>query len=210
MQICFDAVGALSAWHSRPLPPIEVKKAREWKASHADDILKSQAQIMEYDWYSSVLNSVCTSMLWRWFCMQCLQKYPDSPGMLWNLEPGCVRDAVHRNQYGCRTFTTDYVGEVQHSSGERPDAVFIASDDKLDRALLLERAQILFAAEVPLYESEMDDNGVSSCVVRVCISLQLWQELCHALQIVLLRPACGPKQLYILRVMSISSHQLPP
>lgn len=44
---------------------------------------------------------------------------------------------------------------------------FEATEQRIDRSLLLERAPILFSAEIPLYESEMDDNGVSSCTVRV-------------------------------------------
>lgn len=47
---------------------------------------------------------------------------------------------------------------------------FKRTDERIDRRLLLERAPILFSAEVPLYESEMDDNGISSCTVKVAFS----------------------------------------
>lgn len=69
----------------------------------------------------------------------------------------------------CRTFTTDYGGDVCKDSENVPDNEFQPMSTTFGRALLLERAPILFSAEVPLFESEMDDNGVSACTVRVCI-----------------------------------------
>ena len=41
------------------------------------------------------------------------------------------------------------------------------STEAIDKGLLLSRDPILFYDEVPLYESELDDNGVSSLTVKV-------------------------------------------
>lgn len=41
--------------------------------------------------------------------------------------------------------------------------------DAIDKSLLLARDPILFYDEVPLYESELDDNGVSQCIVKACL-----------------------------------------
>ena len=44
-----------------------------------------------------------------------------------------------------------------------------------DRRLLMARDEpILFFAEVPLYESELDDNGVSQLVVKVRVMPRCW------------------------------------
>lgn len=40
-------------------------------------------------------------------------------------------------------------------------------DAAMDKSLLLQREPILFFAEVPLYESELDDNGSSQLVAKV-------------------------------------------
>ncbi|GFR46048.1 hypothetical protein Agub_g7518, partial [Astrephomene gubernaculifera] len=42
-----------------------------------------------------------------------------------------------------------------------------ASSEQIDRGLLMERDPILFYEELPLYESDLDDNGVC------CVSLKL-------------------------------------
>eukprot|EP00892_Ulva_mutabilis_P009846 jgi/Ulvmu1/7233/UM035_0020.1 len=69
------------------------------------------------------------------------------------------------------TFTSEYAGSITY--GNSADGTcFVGTDDRIDRSLLLERAPILFSAEVPLYESEMDDNGVSSCTVKVGLHLK--------------------------------------
>lgn len=46
---------------------------------------------------------------------------------------------------------------------------FVPTGDKINKAMLLSRDPILFYAEFPLYESELDDNGVSAlhCKLRV-------------------------------------------
>lgn len=72
------------------------------------------------------------------------------------------------------TFTTDYGGDVCKDSEHVPDNEFQPMSTTFSRALLLERAPILFSAEVPLFESEMDDNGVSACTVRVRVMPKCW------------------------------------
>lgn len=42
---------------------------------------------------------------------------------------------------------------------------------RIDKGMLLARDPILFYAEVPLYVSELDDNGVSQITVKVTLSL---------------------------------------
>ena len=48
------------------------------------------------------------------------------------------------------------------------EASWESSSEAIDKGLLMARDPILFYDEVPLYESELDDNGVSQLVVKVC------------------------------------------
>ena len=61
----------------------------------------------------------------------------------------------------------DIDSNAEHSAaGAEP--CWVASEEGLDRAMLMARDPILFWDEVPLYESELDDNGVSQLRVKVC------------------------------------------
>lgn len=48
-------------------------------------------------------------------------------------------------------------------AGER----WVETSEQMNRNLLLSRDPILFYDEVPLFESELDDNGVSQLSVKV-------------------------------------------
>lgn len=43
----------------------------------------------------------------------------------------------------------------------------------MDKTILLQREPILFYAEIPLYESELDDNGTSQLVAKVTCGRKL-------------------------------------
>lgn len=73
--------------------------------------------------------------------------------------------------FRCRTYTTDYAGTIATDStadagtaGAEPS--WEQTNDGPDRAMLLARDPILFWDEIPLYESELDDNGVSQLRVK--------------------------------------------
>ncbi len=46
-------------------------------------------------------------------------------------------------------------------------AEWVPTSEQMDRSLLMARDPILFFDEVPLYESELDDNGASQLAVKV-------------------------------------------
>ena len=46
-------------------------------------------------------------------------------------------------------------------------AEWVSSSEQMDRSLLMARDPILYFDEVPLYESELDDNGASQLGVKV-------------------------------------------
>ncbi|KAG2427198.1 hypothetical protein HXX76_010916 [Chlamydomonas incerta] len=52
--------------------------------------------------------------------------------------------------------------------------VWRSTGDAIDRGLLMERDPILFYDEVPLYESDLDDNGVCAVTVKLRVMPRCW------------------------------------
>ncbi|KAL4520725.1 hypothetical protein Ndes2526A_g05272 [Nannochloris sp. 'desiccata'] len=68
------------------------------------------------------------------------------------------------------TFTTDYSGTVAGPNGKEEQhhsASWEATPDQMDRTLLTNRDPILFFEELLLYESELEDNGLSTLSVKI-------------------------------------------
>ena len=90
-----------------------------------------------------------------------------------------------------RTYTTPYCGSVcvlhsaQHAASPSAahdsapaEAEWTELGHQMDKSLLMERDPILYFDDLPLYESELDDNGVSQLRVKVSVqggSLLGWQ-----------------------------------
>lgn len=83
------------------------------------------------------------------------------------------------NPVAYRTYTTPYCGSVRilHSTQQAasPSAAHAAAPaeaewmelgQQMDKSLLMEREPILYFDDLPLYESELDDNGVSQLRVK--------------------------------------------
>ena len=58
---------------------------------------------------------------------------------------------------GCKEVTLASAAEAEWQTLDKP----------MDKSILLERDSILFFADVPLYESELDDNGSSQLSAKV-------------------------------------------
>lgn len=72
-----------------------------------------------------------------------------------------------------RTFTTGYRGSgagpagPQSAHGSSGELAWEATDAQMDRGMLTARDPILMYADIPLFESELEDNGVASLSVKV-------------------------------------------
>ena len=98
----------------------------------------------------------------------------------------------YKCSFRCRTYTTDYAGTVTDSSAnadtETAESSWEHTTEGPDRGMLMARDPILFWDEIPLYESELDDNGVSQLRVKVrsfhrctsCIGLPAQFAMCNA------------------------------
>lgn len=75
------------------------------------------------------------------------------------------------------SYTTDYTGTEKHgAAGE----ALKAEDVEIPLELLKRRDPILFHDEVVLYESELDDNGISIVTVKLRVMQQRMLLLCRA------------------------------
>jgi type 2A phosphatase activator TIP41 len=74
------------------------------------------------------------------------------------------------------SYSTDYRGTESVSEGKKG---LEKSDDQIPLELLKRRDPILFADEVVLYESELDDNGISILSVKVRVMPQRMLLLCR-------------------------------
>ena len=83
------------------------------------------------------------------------------------------------NATAYRTYTTPYCGSVrilhstQHAASPSAahasapaEAEWTELGQQMDKSLLMERDPILYFDDLPLYESELDDNGVSQLRVK--------------------------------------------
>ena len=84
----------------------------------------------------------------------------------------------------CRTYTTDYTGSERVQSPEAStsgaEVSWKETSEGMDRSMLMARDPILFFDEVPLYESELDDNGVSQLRVKVKLSVRPYSKFINA------------------------------
>lgn len=68
-----------------------------------------------------------------------------------------------------RTFTTNYQGGVTG-----PNDLWEVANEPPDRSLLHCRDKIHYWVEVPLYESELEDHGISQLQVKVRVMQSCW------------------------------------
>jgi TIP41-like family len=105
-------------------------------------------------------------------CNVIVWQAPCSHRLNWSVDVDMSRLSCSRSEdLLCRTYTTDYTGTVTGGSKNDRSTDWATTAVEFDRQQLLERAAILFSAEVPLFETELDDNGVAACSVRVRIQV---------------------------------------
>lgn len=59
------------------------------------------------------------------------------------------------------TFSSDYKGTLSETAKVTP------TEERIDIEKLKQQEKILFYQELMLYEDELHDNGISSCVLKI-------------------------------------------
>mmetsp|Transcript_181 Transcript_181/g.524 ORF Transcript_181/g.524 Transcript_181/m.524 type:complete len:311 (-) Transcript_181:171-1103(-) len=161
----FNAADALQRWHEDNEPPVQVAIASTWQSTRKEAVAKVAA--LHYDWtYSTSYAGTLRHAPKR--------QTDGAPtvGTITQLSPR--RPAVPRFS---EATSDNSVSGAEQAAAEAQLPQWQTSGDSLDMTLLTARDPIQFYAEVPLYESELDDNGTSQLSVKVRVMPGCWYAL---------------------------------
>jgi type 2A phosphatase activator TIP41 len=160
--LSFNALDALKQWKADDLLPLKVDVAREWQAARLHEIEKQQAVVLEYDW--TYTTSYSGSLSWSppefgsSSVAAAQQQHADADG-----SPATQQQQQQQDAAASPDGSTS---QQQQQQQQLPQ--WQPSSRQIDRRMLMSKDEpILFYAEVPLYESELDDNGVCQLTVKV-------------------------------------------
>lgn len=175
----FTALDALKQWKKDDLPPLKVNVAQQWQAARAQEIQKQQAIVLEYDW------TYTTSYQGSITCSPPLfgptdHKQEQLTAIIDQAQPGLVGSTKPVHAPAAATAAAiapaadaQTIDQLSSSSQHSNDVSkqlpqWQPSNKQIDRGMLMSKDEpILFYAEVPLYESELDDNGACQLTVKV-------------------------------------------
>jgi len=190
----FTAFEALQQWKADNLPPLKVAVAKEWQAARQQEIEKQQAVVLDYDWTytTSYAGSINTQPPASSSSGPSDSIHPaDQPS-----KAAADAHAKSATAGAAASADTEAAGAAAAGSGSKgpsdqdPAAAggissspiqqqqqqqvqvpcWQPTSHQIDRHMLMSKTEpILFYAEVPLYESELDDNGVCQLTVKVCV-----------------------------------------
>ncbi|KAF5828799.1 TIP41-like family-domain-containing protein [Dunaliella salina] len=175
VAITFTAMDALRGWRQEDLPPLQVKVAHAWQKARLAEIQAQNAVRLEYDWtyttpYSgTVLPSAAVA---RTPVVDSLKEGSlATPAARVPLDESVTEgQETEPSTSGASTLQ----GSEQQGDNNRELPVWEETSETIDRALLMEREPILFFDEAVLYESDLDDNGVSQCSIKLRVMPRAW------------------------------------
>lgn len=199
-RLFFGAEDALKAWLAGSETPVHVRTAGKWMQAHAQDVDTHKAKVLQYDWCGAPRREGLICGAWRAATKLFLPRRTP-------LLHAASHTPLNRPQHTGigRTFTTGYrgsgVGPAALGASPGNEPVWEATDAQMDRGMLTARDPILMYADVPLFESELEDNGVASLSIKVMTDGRLWlaQRRSHA-------PSSGTS----LRKLSVVLHLKEP
>jgi len=197
VTLSFGALDALRAWRTEDLPPLKVTVAQQWQAARREEIQRQQAVVLEYDWtYTTPYQGTVKRTLSPAAAAAAAEAQHGSDGQQQleictslGAQPQSPTAAAQAHEAANMAATATMTAASPHataaalphgskSSGSQSSAALPTwqpTQRQADRALLLSRDEpILFFAEVPLYESELDDNGCSQLVAKVRVMPRCW------------------------------------
>ncbi|WIA16031.1 hypothetical protein OEZ85_012763 [Tetradesmus obliquus] len=169
VMLQFNALDALKQWKADGLPPLKVNLAREWQAARLQEIEKQQAVVLEYDW--TYTTSYCGSLSF-------LPPHFGSSSSNSGTEPQQQQQQQQQDAAAAPAATACSAPDASTSQQQQQQQQlpqWQRSSSQIDRRMLMSKDEpILFYAEVPLYESELDDNGVCQLTVKVRVMPRCW------------------------------------
>lgn len=169
VTINFNAEDALRAWREDMPPAVEVSTAREWKISRKAEMEAHNAKKIEYDW---TFTTPYTGTVTRDVNDCSNEVSQSSERALISAGETC------HSKFENDTFTAHLASESEESNScSNNNSMWIDTSELLDRTLLTNRDPILFFDEVALYESELEDNGISQLSVKIRVMPKCWYVL---------------------------------
>jgi type 2A phosphatase activator TIP41 len=163
--LSFNALDALKQWKADDLPPLKVNVAREWQAARLHEIEKQQAVVLEYDW--TYTTSYSGSLSWSPPQFGSSSDSSSAAGTRQQPQDAAASPAAAAAA-DCNASDSNPTQQQQQQQQQQQLPQWQPSSRQIDRRMLMSKDEpILFYAEVPLYESELDDNGVCQLTVKV-------------------------------------------
>jgi type 2A phosphatase activator TIP41 len=175
VTLTFNALGALQQWKADDLPPLKVAVASEWQAARQQEIEQQQAVVLDYDWtyttsYAGELSihpsSSSSSSRMRDSSATHAAPTTSAPAALATAAAAAAAVGHPSSEHHSNASATNSDQQQQQQAAPLPE--WQPTERQIDRHMLMcKNEPILFYAEVPLYESELDDNGVCQLTVKV-------------------------------------------
>lgn len=158
-QLRFTAVDALREWRAEDLPPARVGAADAWQRARREEIARQGAVVLSYDWTFTTPYRGSTRVV------------VGPPGGDGDADGD---DGNAADVGGAAAAATGAAAAAAAAPPSQPS--WRPSPSRtIDRALLSSRADpILYYADVPLYESELDDNGAATLSAKVRVMPRCW------------------------------------
>lgn len=173
--LTFSALEALKGWRDEALPPLKVSSAGAWQQARHIEIQQQNAMILEYDWtyttpYTGSISTAAAggdAASGAAASSSTVDTDAAGPSPTLDTQPPALASGIERLQVTECGSQQDasLLDAAAAAAGPGDSGPWQECSDQIDRDLLMQRDPILFYDEVPLYESEMDDNGV--CQLRV-------------------------------------------
>lgn len=197
-SISFNALDALRGWRAENLPSLKVKVAQAWQEARREEISRQEALVLEYDWtYTTPYQGTLAHAGAAGACdgggaaaaaaaaagPSGQQGAAQAQAQVQEKQP---QQAPHSEASGTSSGGASSACQPQQqpppnhqpssssSTAPPPLPLWAPTSEQLDRSLLMARDPILFYCDVPLYESELDDNGVAALGVRLRVMPRCW------------------------------------
>lgn len=169
--LCFTALDALRGWVEEGLPPLQLQVAEQWQRAREAEIKQQQAIMLQYDWTftSRYAGSAAQGSASQAAAAAATAAPPSPPPAA--PSPAASQPPSTATEAGSPTAAAA-AAPLHTTSADRLG--WQPTGEAIDRALLMERDPILFYDEVPLYESDLDDNGACHMTVRLRVMPKCW------------------------------------
>eukprot|EP00887_Chlorella_sp_A99_P003428 scaffold7.g3428.t1 len=190
----FTAMGALRGWLGDRSERVHVDASRDWLRSRAHEVAAHQAKTLEYDWTftTSYLGDLELPSITTGGCSSPHAGGASSSGGGGSSSGSAAAGgaagarpppaaAAAGDDPAAPPSATEHPAAAAAPAEQPPaaGAQWHECETQINRGLLMSRDPILLFDEITLYESELEDNGVSQVGLKVRVMPRCWFVLLH-------------------------------